>query len=125
MELTSENVERFYNAYVECMVWADCPERHLKKGLGLHSDAMKIARADCLSFLEVNHDLIGDSIKEIEQAGHDFWLTRKGHGSGFWDSPEIYGEENSQKLTKASKSFNEHISLFFTQENGEYCLDFT
>jgi len=24
----------------------------------------------------------GDAIK---QAGHDFWLTRNGHGAGFWD----------------------------------------
>lgn len=23
--------------------------------------------------------------------GHDLWLTRNGHGSGFWDKPEKYG----------------------------------
>lgn len=25
------------------------------------------------------------------QAGHDLHLTRNGHGTGFWDRPEIYG----------------------------------
>ena len=39
----------------------------------------------------------------VEQAGHDFWLTRNGHGAGFWDGdwPEPYGE----MLTKASKNY--------------------
>jgi hypothetical protein len=26
------------------------------------------------------------------QLGHDLWYTRNGHGVGFWDRPEIYGE---------------------------------
>jgi hypothetical protein len=26
------------------------------------------------------------------QAGHDFWLTRNGHGTGFWDRDGRYGE---------------------------------
>ena len=25
------------------------------------------------------------------QIGLDLWLTRNGHGAGFWDRPEIYG----------------------------------
>lgn len=34
--------------------------------------------------------------------GHDFWLTRAGHGAGFWDGdlPEELGE----RLTQASKA---------------------
>lgn len=39
--------------------------------------------------------------------GIDFWLTRNGHGAGFWDSPEIWGEENSNVLTDISTSFGE------------------
>ena len=40
---------------------------------------------------------------KARQAGHDFWLTRNGHGCGFWDGdwPELIGE----KLTEASKDF--------------------
>jgi len=37
-----------------------------------------------------------------EQAGHDFWLTRNGHGAGFWDRGlGTVGEE----LSKASKPY--------------------
>lgn len=28
----------------------------------------------------------------MNQMGHDFWLTRNGHGVGFWDRPEIWGD---------------------------------
>ncbi len=38
-----------------------------------------------------------------EQAGHDFWLTRNGHGAGFWDGdwPEPAGDV----LTTLSKTY--------------------
>ena len=26
-------------------------------------------------------------------AGHDFWLSRNGHGCGFWDRGLVYGEQ--------------------------------
>jgi hypothetical protein len=26
------------------------------------------------------------------QVGHDLWLTRNGHGAGFWDRPKVYGK---------------------------------
>jgi hypothetical protein len=26
-----------------------------------------------------------------ERAGHDYWLTRNGHGAGFWDREELTG----------------------------------
>lgn len=29
---------------------------------------------------------------EPEQLGHDLWLTRNGHGTGFWDREELYGD---------------------------------
>lgn len=38
--------------------------------------------------------------------GHDFWLTRNGHGAGFWDRNEI-DDEVGKKLTEISKKFRE------------------
>lgn len=48
----------------------------------IHPDTYATMRADCLAFVVDNGD-IGDMA--AEQAGHDFWLTRNGHGAGFWD----------------------------------------
>lgn len=42
-------------------------------------------------------------------AGHDFWLTRNGHGAGFWDGDYKYasGEDDGDVLTALSKKFGE------------------
>lgn len=45
----------------------------------------------------------GPDFDETERAGHDFWLTRNGHGAGFWDGdwPEPY----ATTLTDAAHAF--------------------
>lgn len=77
------------------------------------SDIAPGARArmekDCAAFYENWHPLWdeapdGADYSVDERAGHDFWLTRNGHGAGFWDRPEVYGEENARRLTDASKA---------------------
>ncbi len=43
---------------------------------------------DCLNFLEALGDLaeaLDNAGHTPERIGHDFWLTRNGHGAGFWD----------------------------------------
>ena len=50
---------------------------------------------DCRAFVEDNLDdlhkyALARSVNPAdggvwEHAGHDFWLTRSGHGAGFWD----------------------------------------
>ena len=44
-----------------------------------------------------------------EQAGHDFWLTRNGHGAGFWDGDWI--EPAATILDKTSKHFG-NVDLY-------------
>jgi hypothetical protein len=41
------------------------------------------------------------------QVGHDFWLTRNGHGAGFWDrwSGGTEGERHGDVPTEASKPY--------------------
>jgi hypothetical protein len=46
---------------------------------------------DCTGFELNNKGLLEKAVKfsnkkyTIDQAGHDLWLTRNGHGAGFWD----------------------------------------
>jgi hypothetical protein len=49
----------------------------------LSEDAIKRCIEDCDDFRK----LCADDLSDIEdtQAAHDFWLTRNGHGAGFWD----------------------------------------
>ena len=53
--------------------------------------------AECAAFEEANADDIDDD----GQAGHDFWLTRNGHGTGFWDRDG--DPATMERLTEASR----------------------
>lgn len=46
-------------------------------------DTREKMRKDCEAFMDANADDLASLTSE--QAGVDFWLTRNGHGAGFWD----------------------------------------
>lgn len=46
------------------------------------------------------------------QMGHDLWLTRNGHSSGFWDRPEVYGTADAEFFTRLCEAMGEHDSDF-------------
>lgn len=68
----------------------------------IHPDTLTKMEADCTKFQNENADSIGS---EDQRAGVDFWLTRNGHGAGFWDGG--WSEEDGERLTKSCESFGE------------------
>lgn len=95
---------KFFQAYVECALWADLPENDKNTCfIDLPSDVKEEMWNDCVKFYDNNSHMWNDD----EQAGHDFWLTRQGHGAGFWDRPkDVYGEF-ADILTEKSKEYGE------------------
>lgn len=63
---------------------------------------------DVTNFVTANYNLLTLSGQEEGQIGHDFWLTRNGHGAGFWDRG--LGEVG-EELTRACKAYGE-IDLY-------------
>lgn len=55
--------------------------------------------------------------REAAMAGHDFWLTRCGHGAGFWDGD--WPEPAASALTEASKEFG-NIDLYVGDDGQIY-----
>ena len=55
------------------------------------------ARRDCLKFLELADQIMNGRQAEAdcEQWGHDFWLSRNGHGAGFFDRPNLYHDQQT------------------------------
>ena len=51
--------------------------------------------------------------RDDNHIAHDFWLTRNGHGAGFWDG--AYGDIGDQ-LTAAAKSFGS-VDLYIGDDN--------
>jgi hypothetical protein len=64
------------------------------------TDTLQQMIADCALFQKYYGHLFENSESD---AGHDFWLTRVGHGAGFWDGD--WEDEIGKTLTEASKSF--------------------
>ena len=58
---------------------------------------MREFEQDCAAFLDSNTTDLAEM--DPGQAGHDFWLTRNGHGAGFWDRGL---GERGDRLTKAA-----------------------
>jgi hypothetical protein len=111
----------FINAYIECALWAssDDNDTPLDKNYGIadiSSEALETMKADCNAFMDTPaYREYGD---DAERAGYDFWLTRNGHGAGFWDGD--WDDFAGSALTAASKAFGE-CSLYVGDDGLLYC----
>lgn len=106
--MTENNLNEFQRSYVECALAISnefekdldgLDDQDNPGNLGFQNytvsdfdkDTIKDMIKDCNQFYQDNvRDLIWarENIKHNytnEQAGYDFWLTRNGHGAGFWD----------------------------------------
>ena len=63
----------------------------------------------------------GDVYNQYQQAGHDLWLTRNGHGAGFWESEWTDLPTNpGARLDAAAKRLGE-VSLYVGDDGLIYC----
>lgn len=117
------DLDDFTIAYIECALWSTFEEDENLGFDNLHPDTLSAIKADCLWFQEENAEDITDANynharwSDDEMAGHDFWLTRNGHGAGYWD-----GElgDTGDRLTEASRRFGE-VCLYVGDDGIIYC----
>ena len=103
---TLTELDTFTRAYIKCALWSSTDNADDSGGepLDRNYSAKDIAPEtlqrmadDCAAF---QHEAaIAPHFKE---AGHDFWLTRNGHGAGFWDGD---WPDSGDELTEISKRF--------------------
>lgn len=87
-------LDTFTRAYVECALWSSTDNTTPQGGEPLDAnydiddidgDTLAQMVLDCRLFrADVHADLELSRLPD-SRAGHDFWLNRNGHGSGFWD----------------------------------------
>jgi len=121
-------LDKFTQAYIQAMLWSSNDESDESGGVPLDQnyseddvapESLEKIIAECNQFQEENADDL-EQVPDMhyatdsygsnfctgyESAGHDFWLTRNGHGAGFWDRE--YNEEVTTRLTAACKKFGE------------------
>lgn len=102
------DIDTILNHYLIAAIWADMPEDDSKSVIAdtdIHSDSVAACRREVAAFIELaeNH-ANGDLIEQYkscefgeyeaaaaEMLGHDIWLTRNGHGAGFWSRDNLPG----------------------------------
>jgi len=124
--------DEFTQSYITTALWSSNDNSDPSGGepLDRNYDETDIAPAtlrrmaeDCADFQEKNAELLqqayasGTRDGNPGHAGHDFWLTRNGHGAGFWDSD--YPQPLGDQLTKAAKGYGE-ADLYLGDDNYIY-----
>jgi hypothetical protein len=114
------SLQSFTNAYIEALLFSSNDESNdqggdpLDKNYGpedFSPEARAKIDADCKAFYDAHGHLFTDENCKYkgctpdEYAGHDFWLTRQGHGCGFWDGD--WAEDAAETLDKACKALGE------------------
>ena len=123
-------LDNFTKAYIEAALWSSTDDAGEPLDNGEHELAPETEAkmlADCERFqseqskyLETDYRSQARASGECaveESAGHDFWLTRCGHGAGFWDGD--WEEPAATKLTEASKTFG-NVDLYIGDDGLIY-----
>lgn len=106
--------------YLDCALWSSTgDDGEPLDVLGVEAIAPETRvkmRAELTDFVLKNQRLLMISGLQDTQIGHDFWLTRNGHGAGFWDRGlGAIGEQ----LTQACKAFPE-VNLYIGDDGKIY-----
>jgi hypothetical protein len=110
-------IDKMKGAYLEAAYWTDAEQCE-------HDDpdftdlfvchAWQSCRNFCyaLESMEIDYTQF-----DPDQLGHDLWLTRNGHGAGFWDrSDDVYPKVLRKVFTALAKAQGEHHAEFKHQE---------
>ena len=116
-------MDEFTRGYIECALWSSTTGDDMGTPLDsidaeLSADALASMTADCVQFQEANRALLDEAreTRADDHLGHDFWLTRNRHGSGFWDRSEL-SKELQTALTDAAHAMGE-VDLYVS-DSGE------
>lgn len=121
MTSSTPEFQQFLRGYVAALLWTSTDE---VDGETVNLDQYETStqagdhcRAACLAFFEANRADIDAAALAYDRsnsdgadtgydyAGHDFALTRNGHGAGYWDGD--LPEELGARLTEAAKQVGE------------------
>lgn len=117
----------FFRAYVGTALWSSTdddgePLDDGRDDSDIAPDTLESMLQDCARFYAANSESIhcddaplakdmegSIAAREAAMAGHDFWLTRCGHGAGFWDGD--WPEPAATALDNASETFD-NVDLY-------------
>lgn len=109
------NKKLFVASYLATAAWVTCDSNEnqtFKKSA--EADALNECEKFIAAVLAHFGEARGEELLNIQGndlthlAPHDLFLTRNGHGVGFWDKESIYGVEAAKELTRIAKDMGPH-----------------
>lgn len=109
-ELIDIGLRKFFYQFVETALWSTTDESDPSgapldanyTASDIHPTAVKRMEKECREFYLKYHTRFSEA--EPDRYGHDFWLTRNGHGAGFWDGSY---PKHGDFLTEKSEAYGE------------------
>ena len=129
--ITPENLETMLRAYVGAALWSSTDDDGEPMDAGrdisdIAPDTLAGMRDDCETFANANASdiqaardsgvYVAGERYGYSQVGHDFWLTRNGHGAGFWDRGL---GDIGERLSAAARACGE-VNLFVNDDGKVY-----
>ncbi len=91
-EHDASDFEDFLSSYFEAALWSstDDNDNPMDSNYDIEDiapESIERSKQETQAFISQNKELLEQTPEDYNmgQAGHDFWLTRVGHGAGFWD----------------------------------------
>lgn len=123
------SLDSFTQGYIEAMYFTECniDDKELEDCTldDLSDEAWASIEADCNDFREFREADLDEACDngringyDIQRAGNDFWYTRNGHGTGFWDRD--LGDVGD-KLARAAKVYGS--SNLYKGDDGKLYVD--
>lgn len=131
LKFNQSDVDEFTDGYITCALWCGSGDEEDQDALddteisleSFDTLSKQGIISDCTKFMTDNHKLLKGL--SMSQSGHDFWLTRNHHGTGFWDRGL---GEIGDKLTTESFNYSALNAFILkeeegTGETGKICLE--
>lgn len=108
-----DNLTQFTEAFIEALYFTDTgTDTEINENTELSDETRLDIEADCRSFwrrygcfIMSEECTFCNDTTNPSQAGHDFALTRNGHGTGFWDGD--WSDNYADMLTQGSKNYGQ------------------
>jgi len=115
----SHEFDTFFHHYLTAALWSSNDDKnqpldHNYSFEDIDKESYNKLKEEAKRFFDETYDMISHNLKG---AGHDFWLTRNGHGAGFWDGD--WHDDIGDKLTEISKKYHE-IDLYVGDDGKLY-----
>lgn len=128
-EPSFQELDGFTQGYITCLFFTEEGGEADGKEIGdagfadLAPEALADIVNDCLIFQQTNASLLEEAYARngysAERAGHDFWLTRNGHGAGYWDRDCLENGDLGDALTSMA-SMEGEVNVYLGDDGKVY-----